>query len=78
MNPHGIDATGCPLRLNTRVNRIRLGRTGTVLAAYFVTQGMTARAAIERVRQLRPNSVETDEQEEAVAEFARRQQRGDP
>lgn len=49
-----------------------LGRTGTVLAAYLVNQGFTARAAVERVRELRPNSVETHEQEEAVAEFARR------
>jgi atypical dual specificity phosphatase len=49
-----------------------LGRTGTVLAAYFVRQGFTAHAAVERVRELRPNSIETDEQEEAVGEFARR------
>jgi atypical dual specificity phosphatase len=49
-----------------------LGRTGTVLAAYFVSQGFTPRAAIERVRDLRPGSIETMEQEQAVAEFARR------
>ncbi len=49
-----------------------LGRTGTVLAAYLVHQGFTARAAIARVRELRPNSVETDEQEAAVGEYARR------
>lgn len=49
-----------------------LGRTGTVLAAYFVAQGLPANDAIERVRDLRPNSLETDDQEEAVREFARR------
>lgn len=49
-----------------------LGRTGTVLAAYLVNQGFTARAAVQRVRELRPNSIETDEQVEAVGEFARR------
>src|SRR5262249_46710922 len=48
-----------------------LGRTGTVLAAWFVTQGLSAQNAIARVRRLRPGSVETDEQERAVEEFAR-------
>jgi atypical dual specificity phosphatase len=49
-----------------------LGRTGVVLACYFVTRDMNAKNAIARVRRLRPGSVETDEQAEAVAEFARR------
>ena len=43
-----------------------MGRTGTVLAAYFVAKGMSATAAIERMRQLRPGSIETEEQVEAV------------
>lgn len=51
-----------------------LGRTGVVIAAYLVTQGMAAPAAISRIRKLRPNSVETTEQEEAVEAFARRQE----
>ena len=50
-----------------------LGRTGVVIAAYFVHKGMTARSAIAKVRRLRPGSIETDEQVEAVVEFARRQ-----
>lgn len=49
-----------------------LGRTGSVLAAHLVAQGFTPRAAIARVRELRPGSVETDEQVQAVEEFARR------
>ena len=49
-----------------------MGRTGTVLAAYFVARGMSAAEAIGRVRRMRPGSVETDEQAEAVVEFARR------
>jgi atypical dual specificity phosphatase len=49
-----------------------LGRTGAVLAAYFVAKGMTAANAIARIRRLRPGSVETDEQAEAVELFARR------
>jgi atypical dual specificity phosphatase len=49
-----------------------LGRTGSILAAYLVAQGFTPRAAITRVRELRPGSIETEEQEWAVEEFARR------
>lgn len=45
------------------------GRTGTFLAAYFVAQGMTAPAAIAHVRALRPGSIETADQELAVARF---------
>ena len=52
-----------------------LGRTGVVLAAYLVTKGMSAANAISRVRRLRPHSVETDEQAEAVERFARRQRK---
>lgn len=50
-----------------------LGRTGVVLAGYFVMKGMTASNAIAKVRRLRPGSVETPEQADAVEEFARRQ-----
>ena len=49
-----------------------LGRTGTVLAAYFVAGGMPAREAVAKVRDLRPGSVETADQERAVEQFARR------
>ena len=49
-----------------------LGRTGTVLAAYFVNQGLKAREAVAKVRELRPGSVETADQELAVEAFARR------
>jgi atypical dual specificity phosphatase len=48
-----------------------LGRTGVVLAAYFVSGGLSASNAIARVRRLRPGSIETDEQAAAVEEFAR-------
>ena len=49
-----------------------LGRTGTLLAAYFITQGDSADEAIARVRAGRPGSVETLQQERAVHEFSRR------
>jgi atypical dual specificity phosphatase len=49
-----------------------LGRTGTVLAAYFVANGLPAREALIKVRDLRPGSVETAEQERAIERYARR------
>lgn len=49
-----------------------LGRTGTVLAAYFVTRGLSPREAVAKVRDLRPGSVETADQELAIEAFARR------
>jgi atypical dual specificity phosphatase len=50
-----------------------LGRTGVVLASYLVSRGMNAATAIARIRRLRPHSIETDEQAEAVERFAHRQ-----
>jgi len=49
-----------------------LGRTGVVLAAYLVSRGMTAQAAIARIRRLRPHSIETEDQALSVESFARR------
>jgi atypical dual specificity phosphatase len=49
-----------------------LGRTGVILGCYFVDQAMSAKNAIARVRRLRPGSVETEEQEHAIEEYARR------
>jgi atypical dual specificity phosphatase len=54
-----------------------LGRTGVVLAAYFVAKGLTPSNAIGRVRRLRPGSIETDEQAEAVELYARRRKAED-
>jgi len=45
------------------------GRTGTFLAAYFVHTGSTTREAIAQVRRLRPGSIETTEQEAAIAAY---------
>lgn len=50
-----------------------MGRTGTFLAALFVARGMNAASAIAEIRRLRPGSIETQEQEQAVIEFAARQ-----
>jgi atypical dual specificity phosphatase len=49
-----------------------LGRTGVVIAAYFVARGLSAPNAIARIRRLRSGSIETEEQAAAVELFARR------
>ncbi len=46
------------------------GRSGCLAACYLVSEGRTADEAIREVRRLRPGSVETDEQEEAVRAWA--------
>ncbi len=46
-----------------------IGRTGTVVAAYLTTQGLTGIEAIDRVRDLRPGSIEVPEQEDAVVTY---------
>jgi atypical dual specificity phosphatase len=48
-----------------------LGRTGTILAAYFVSRGDTAEDAIQKVRRQRPGSIETHAQVEAIYAYAR-------
>lgn len=52
-----------------------LGRTGTLLACYLVHQGLGPEEAIRRVRAVRPGSIETGGQVEAVTAFHRRQRR---
>ena len=47
-----------------------IGRTGTVLACYLVHRGYEPTEAINRVRELRPGSVQTPEQEAAVHRYA--------
>ncbi len=47
-----------------------IGRTGTVLACYLVHRGASVADAIKRVRELRPGSVQTPEQEAAVLQYA--------
>ncbi len=47
-----------------------IGRTGTVLACYLVHRGEQPTEAINRVRELRPGSVQTTEQEAAVHRYA--------
>ncbi|HSA98276.1 MAG TPA: dual specificity protein phosphatase 23 [Candidatus Nitrosotenuis sp.] len=47
-----------------------IGRTGTVLAGYLIKyQKMTAKEAIEKVRNERPGSIQSDVQEMAVSMY---------
>lgn len=46
------------------------GRTGTILAGYLVTQGYRAAEAIGKIREMRPGSVETYEQERVIEQYA--------
>ncbi|MCY3771416.1 MAG: dual specificity protein phosphatase family protein [Gemmatimonadetes bacterium] len=47
-----------------------IGRTGTVLAGYLVWRGSTPEAAIAEIRNNRPGSVETFDQESSIFQFA--------
>ncbi len=53
-----------------------LGRTGTVIACYLVSGGMSPDEAIAFVRQRRPGAVESDEQAKAVYRWAAGQMSG--
>lgn len=46
------------------------GRTGTVLAAYLIRQGITPDAAIGRIRQVCPGAIEATAQVDALHAFA--------
>ncbi|MHC4592361.1 MAG: phosphatase domain-containing protein [Planctomycetota bacterium] len=48
------------------------GRTGTMTACYLVHRGAEPQEAIDRIRSLRPGSIETHSQELAVHRFAAR------
>lgn len=48
-----------------------LGRTGTIIAGYLTTCGYTAQEAIDYIRTLRSDFIETEEQEEVIQEYAR-------
>ena len=44
------------------------GRTGTILAAYLLKEnGLTADQAINKIRKLRPGSIQSNRQEEAIS-----------
>jgi atypical dual specificity phosphatase len=58
---------GVPVAVHCTAGR---GRTGTMLATWFVADGMSSEQAIEHVRALRPGSIETQAQEAQIEAFA--------
>jgi atypical dual specificity phosphatase len=77
--PSDKDLQRCVAWIDTQVRSARpvvvhcgagLGRTGTVVAAFLVTQGFSPEQAVGEVRRLRPGSLETVEQVDAVRRFA--------
>jgi atypical dual specificity phosphatase len=69
----GVAAIDAALRDGVRVAvhcAAGLGRSGTLIAAYLVSQGATPDEAIAQVRAARPGSVENEDQEVAVHQFA--------
>ena len=48
-----------------------LGRTGAAIACYLVSEGASGLEALEKVRSLRPGSVETIEQEALIHRYYR-------
>ncbi|MFN0072369.1 MAG: dual specificity protein phosphatase family protein [Chloroflexota bacterium] len=70
----GITEIGSALAKNTNVVvhcAAGLGRTGTLLACYYVQRGLSAERAIDHIRTLRPGSIESAIQVQAIHEFAR-------
>ncbi len=55
-----------------------IGRTGTVLACYLVSKGVSPGDAVNEVRRLRPGSIQTPEQEAAVYQYAERRRSPTP
>jgi Dual specificity phosphatase, catalytic domain len=51
-----------------------LGRTGTILACYLVSQGSSAKDASQQVRTRRPGSIETPEQEAVIEAYEQARQ----
>jgi atypical dual specificity phosphatase len=62
-------AEGKPVGVSCRAG---IGRTGTILACYLVSKCHTAVQAIEEVRNMRPGSIITEDQEKAVYMYADR------
>ena len=47
-----------------------LGRTGTIIATYLVSQGASAEEAVSRIRAVEPAAIETAQQIQFLQEYA--------
>ncbi len=63
---HAQVAQGTAVAVSCRAG---IGRTGTVLACYLVDQGYDAQGAVRHIRDLRPGSLETPLQVDAVSHY---------
>jgi atypical dual specificity phosphatase len=59
-------AAGSPVGVHCTAG---LGRSGTMAAAYLVATGASVNDAIATIRELRPGSIETEAQEDAIRRF---------
>lgn len=51
--------------------RVGEGRTGSILAAYLIRQGVTVESALVHLRSIRPGAISAPAQRQALAVFAR-------
>jgi len=65
---HHLDA-GLPVGVSCNAG---IGRSGVILACYFVHEGLTPNEALERVRRKRGRGPEVPEQIEAIEDYWRR------
>ncbi len=65
---HRMEVAGKPTLVHCGAGR---GRTGVILAAYLVYKGYTAEQAVLEVRERRPLSIDTADQEYVIARYER-------
>jgi len=70
------DIAACRHRPMAVYHEAAVGRTGTMLATYLISQGESAASAISRVRAAERSAVETPRQIQFLEQFAQQRQPG--